>query len=457
MLFLTLSTFHTLKHLALLPIAAGTWIALGLSLWLFGELHALTLAFGASLIGICDDYSFHYFAHHRMAVSWRPQLTMRLLLPALSLGALTTILSYLSLALTPLVGLQQIAVFSSCGNAVSFCTVAFCFPAALRHAHRQAYRPPRIYRGAQWTINFWDQFHVPLLTICALGIGLGLPGLWSLRISDSPRALNALPQDLVAQDQHIRHLMGETQSQRYLIVTGDTAESALQRLETLHEHLSQPAVGSTAAPIQFGPVLSDFLPSIKRQKASWTATQTLLAQRQTITAALVDIGLSDAFIESFLQTLQSGPSPWLHPETWLRHDASAGLWQLWLGESDGRASILVPVRQVHALPLLRRAIASYEGVYYVDQIEEFTTFSNATDDSDAPGRRRLLPHIRAAALALWQTRRLGDAPLPARRPDHCGSSWPLRSDPSLHTWFCPPAHPRHGGGLRDFPGGKSGQ
>jgi predicted exporter len=80
---LTLSTFHTLKHLALalLPIGAGIWSALGLSLWLFGELHALTLAFGASLIGICIDYSFHYFAHHRMALPWRPQLTMQRLLP----------------------------------------------------------------------------------------------------------------------------------------------------------------------------------------------------------------------------------------------------------------------------------------------------------------------------------------------------------------------------------------
>jgi predicted exporter len=297
---------------------------------------------------------------------------MRRLLPALSLGALTTVLSYMSLALTPLVGLQQIAVFSSCGIIVSFCTVVFWFPTALRHAHRQAHSPPRIYRGARWTINLWDQFHVPLLAICALAIGLGLPSLESLRISDSPQALNALPPDLVAQDQRIRGLIGDTQSQSYLIVTGDTAESALQTLEALHEDLSRPAVGSAVAPVQFGPVLSDYLPSVKRQKADWSATQTLLDQRQTITAELVDIGLSDDLIASFFQTLQSGPRPWLHPETWLRHDASAGLRQLWLGDSNGRASILVPVREIHDLPLLRRALARYDGVYYVDQIAEFT-------------------------------------------------------------------------------------
>lgn len=372
--FLTLGTFRSFKHLvlALLPIVAGIWIALGISLWLFGALHALTLAFGASLIGVCIDYSFHYFVHHRMAGSWRPRRTMRRLLPALSLGALTTVLSYLSLALTPLVGLQQIAVFSSCGTLVSFCTVAFCFPYTLRHPHHHAYQPPRIYQGARAIIDLWERFHVPLLTVCVIGLGLGLTGLGSLHISDSPQALNALPQDLVAQDQDIRRLMGETQSQSYLLVTGDTAEVALQRLETLHEHLGQPPVGSTVAPVQFGPVLTDFLPSIKRQKANWAAAQTLLMQRQRISAELVEIGLADAPIESFFQTLQSGPSPWLRPETWLHHDASAGLRQLWLGESDGRISIFVPIRQVHDLPWLRRVIARYDGVYYVDQIAALT-------------------------------------------------------------------------------------
>jgi predicted exporter len=62
----------------------------------------------------------------------------------------------------------------------------------------------------------------------------------------------------------------------------------------------------------------------------------------------------------------------LRLETWLRHDASAGLRQLWLGEADGRVSILVPVRQVHDIQRVRSAIARYDGVYYVDQIDAFT-------------------------------------------------------------------------------------
>jgi predicted exporter len=90
-----------------------------------------------------------------------------------------------------------------------------------------------------------------------------------------------------------------------------------------------------------------------------------------MTEELVGIGLADAPIEHFFQTLQGSPSPWLRPETWLRHDASVGLRQLWLGENDGRVSILVPVRRVHDVQSVRHALARYDGVYYVDQIEDF--------------------------------------------------------------------------------------
>jgi predicted exporter len=45
---------------------------------------------------------------------------------------------------------------------------------------------------------------------------------------------------------------------------------------------------------------------------------------------------------------------------------------LWLGETDGRVSILIPVREIHDIQSVHDAIARYDGVYYVDQIEAFT-------------------------------------------------------------------------------------
>lgn len=371
---LIMGTFQTWRHLVLvlMPIILGIWSAIGITLWLFGNLHALTLTFGASLVGICDDYSFHYFAYHRVATSWCPQRTMRHLLPALSLGALTTILSFLGLAFTPLVGLQQMAVFASCGILVSFGTVVLCFPSLLKEAHPRAHHRPSLYLGAQRVFAFWNRFRKLLLIIYGLILLLCLPGLRVLHVSDSPRALNALPQELQAEDQLIRTIMGLPHSHTHLIVEGQTAEDALQKLEQvtmlLHSQADRP-------PVELGPVLTSFLPSLKQQKADLLATQHLLEHRQFITQELVQLGFAEETLAQFFQTLTSPPDTWLHPEAWLQHDASLGMRHLWLGNTDAvsaPASLLVQVVRVNDLPALQAILATIGGVHYVDQVADFT-------------------------------------------------------------------------------------
>lgn len=371
---LILGTFQTGKHLvlALAPIALGIWSAVGITLWLFGTLHVLTLSFGASLVGICDDYSFHYFAYHRVATRWCAQRTMRHLLPALSLGALTTILSFLGLAFTPLVGLQQIAVFASCGILVSFGTVVFCFPHLLTKAHSRAHSRPALYRGAQSVFAFWNRFRNPLLIVYGGIVLLSLPGLWLLNISDSPRALNALPQDLQAQDQRIRTIMGLSSNQTHLIVEGQTAEDALQKLEQLTVALNTQANHPS---VELGPVLTSFLPSRKQQEADLVATQRLLEHRPFLTQELGQLGFAEETLARFFQTLAAPPDTVLSPEMWLRHEASLGMRHLWLGNTTDMsvpASILVQVVRVNDLPALQAILASLGGVHYVDQVADFT-------------------------------------------------------------------------------------
>lgn len=374
MTLLILGTFQTFKHLALalLPIVIGIWSAVGICLWLFGSLHTLTLTFGASLIGICDDYSFHYFAYHRVAPLWHPQQTMRRLLPALSLGALTTVLSFLGFALTPLVGLRQIAVFAACGIFVSFGTVIFWLPYLLQETHPRAHSVPALYRGAERVFLWWQRFRKPVLVSYGCALLLCLPGLWFLHADDSPRALNALPQDLLAQDRLVRDIMHLPHSHTYMIVEGETAEDALQKLEHLTALLDTQADHPA---VEFGPVLTAFLPSLKQQQANLVAVQRLLDHRQFITQELEQLGFTQDTLEQFFQSLASPAIPLLRPEAWLRHDASVGLRYLWLGSTDAATaptSILVQVRRINDMPAFEKMIATIDGVYYVDQVADFT-------------------------------------------------------------------------------------
>ena len=51
--------------------ARGTLVAtvILLSFALFGEVHGVTLAFGATLIGVSDDYTIHFLQHHILSPS----------------------------------------------------------------------------------------------------------------------------------------------------------------------------------------------------------------------------------------------------------------------------------------------------------------------------------------------------------------------------------------------------
>ncbi|MCL1487438.1 MAG: MMPL family transporter [Marinobacter sp.] len=81
---LLLWQFRSLYYLWLPVISIGTGllVALSVSLMIFGQVHLVTLAFGASLVGVSVDYAFHYLCHVRYS---RTEGIVRIL-PGITLG-----------------------------------------------------------------------------------------------------------------------------------------------------------------------------------------------------------------------------------------------------------------------------------------------------------------------------------------------------------------------------------
>ena len=110
--------------LTLICLTIGIGTALSACLLVFGRIHAVSLLFGTSLIGVGIDYSFHYFVHARAISNFH----LARVAPGLLLGALTSVLGFVSLAFVPLPVLHQMALFSSVGLAASLLTVFCWFP-----------------------------------------------------------------------------------------------------------------------------------------------------------------------------------------------------------------------------------------------------------------------------------------------------------------------------------------
>ncbi len=121
--FRSLATFG----LALLPALSGIVVATAAGLAVFGRLDGLTIAFGASLIGVAIDYPIH-FLNHVGLTDHGPVATVRRLRPALTVGALTTLASFAGLSLTSFPGFREIGFFAMVGVAVALATTLFVVP-----------------------------------------------------------------------------------------------------------------------------------------------------------------------------------------------------------------------------------------------------------------------------------------------------------------------------------------
>ena len=136
-LFAAMFRSPRLIALSLVPLVAGFVAALASCLLLFGAVHGLTLAFGATLIGVCIDYSVHLFNHHLLdPTAGGPEASARRIAPGLWLGALTTVAGFAGLAWTSFPGLREVAVFASVGVFAAVLATRLWLPALMPRGSR---------------------------------------------------------------------------------------------------------------------------------------------------------------------------------------------------------------------------------------------------------------------------------------------------------------------------------
>ncbi len=253
----------------LAAVGSGCLLAfLGTQL-LFGEVHMITLVFGASLIGVSIDYSMNYLC----AQAEQPQRSslevLRRLLPALALGLLTTLGAYVCLALTPFPGLRQIAVFSVLGLLGAWVTGMLLLP-RLKPLNTQNVQ--RLLQPLQTLrLRATQQRHGPRLAALLFITSSGLV-LWLWAPQDNIKSMQAINPALLQDEAAIREHFGSRQSNQYFIVYGDAAEQVAQREEALSARLRERQAQGALENYQ---ALSDWLPSAQTQAARQAALRAL--------------------------------------------------------------------------------------------------------------------------------------------------------------------------------------
>ncbi len=364
-LLLVWLAFRGLRPLLLVAVSllVGTAAALSATALVFGQVHLITLVFGASLVGVAEDYGIHWFASRQARPDAAPRALMRELLPGLSLALATSVLGYAVLGWAPFPGLRQMALFSAVGLVAAFLTAVCWFPGL----DGAGVAPTAFARRVGASLAGWPRWTPRPGWWAATGLAavLTLAGLLALRSNDDIRQLQSSPPALLADQRAVGALLGATSPGQFFLVTAADDDTLLAREEALTGRLQAlRAAGGLAG----WRALSDWVPSAARQQAD-------AALSARVENAVLD-GVNAQLGESIARPAFA-PSP-LTLSAWLAGPASASARDLWLGRLDGSGEVasVVMLRGLGPasdLAAIAAAADGLPGVHWVDKAAEVST------------------------------------------------------------------------------------
>lgn len=358
--------------LSLLSIAVGCLGGFITCLALFGEVHLLTLVFGASLVGISVDYSLHYFCDRfRLNESWSPQAALNHVFPGITLGLVTSVIGFAGLLLAPFPGMRQMAVFSSSGLVFAYICVLTIHPLVRGASTTQHMMGPLNWSAAY--VRFCGQFrNRRSWPVLAALLFLGAFGISRLEPQDDIRQLQSADVGVLEEEHRARELMGENYASQFFLVEGQNEAELLAREERLVQALRRyredgHLTGYVA--------LSDFVPSPARQAENRALLAPLIEGERSLLRQVAErIGLPDSAVDRYVDAFAQAPQPLANSlSDWLASPMARPYRHLWLGSPGERAISAIGLQGVSHPHELRRLSDPDQGVTFVDNVGELSS------------------------------------------------------------------------------------
>jgi len=346
------------------PPLAGILVATTCGLVLLGRLDGLTMAFGASLMGIAIDYSNHVLIHNRLSPSPEtPVATVKRIRASLTLGALTTIASFGGLAVTAFPAFREMSLFAAIGVGAGLLASLKILPALIPFAPAL---PARSARTAAWLgRRFADLERAPralllapiaLLPICAIA-------LHKLEWIDDMSELTDLPQALVDEGRRVRERVSSMDSSRFAIGVAPDAASAVALDDQIAAQIER---AIDAGELDGSRSLHSLLWSEALQRRNWELLVADATLPGRLDAAFVAEGFRSGAFAPFAAAL-AAPAP--APLTLADLEASplADLLGPYVFSLGDEVAVISYLRGLRAPEALRDRLEALDGVQLLDQ------------------------------------------------------------------------------------------
>lgn len=348
-----------LLGLSMLPVATGVLTGIAAVSLGFGEVHGITLGFGATLIGEAVDYPTYVFT--QIAPGETVRDAARRVWPTLRMAVLTTFFGALAMLLSSFQGLAQLGLFSLSGVLAAGLVARYVLP-QLVAAPLRSVRPAPPLRFRRFAVAPSLRWAVvgALLVSCAFLATRG-PQLWENELAN----LNPVSQAARDLDQRMREALGAPDVRLLYAVQADTMDAALLGAEQLAERLE--ALKRQGFMRHYdSPAL--YLPSLSTQRARQAALPDEDTLRARLQEAAAGLPFQENLFEPFIADVQGAraASP-------LTRDALSGTGlelklNALLSQSDGRWTALLPVSGVRDANELVAASQAFtnESVWLLD-------------------------------------------------------------------------------------------
>ncbi|WP_052653339.1 MMPL family transporter [Pandoraea oxalativorans] len=384
---LTLWAFRSVRVLVmgLATVAFGTLFAAVATLVLFGELHLLTLVFGAALIGETVDYAIQYFVGVGGLTRDNAHRVLPAIRPALHIALATSVLGYAILGAVPFPALRQIAVFALAGLLSSYVFVTWALPAFLP-SEVPPLRAQVIALAQRWLL-IWQNALAGRRgnAVGCLIVIVCVPGWWRLSSNDDVRHLISRAPSLVAQEDTIARITGIDGATQFWLVQADSEEALLRQEERLGARLDE-AISGDNAPLTGWTGVSQFVPSMQRQLDNRALLGAVhFDTPQALIAAMTDAGFRPDFARQYASAYAAEEkTPLLRVDPWLAWPGSTPLRMLWMGRVDatpqsgnappsGQFASLVRPQGLRDGGAAARLASDLPGVTYVDKAASVST------------------------------------------------------------------------------------
>lgn len=261
---------------AAIPLGAGM-LAGALAVQLaHGFVHAITLGFGLTMLGVAADYPLLLIGQRRAEETTRA--AARRIWPTMLLATATAALGLTAMLLSSFPGLSQLGLFSAVGLVTAAATTRWLLPLLVEDV---AFRGQQVSVGWLVSAAFLRRrraWLVGLVAMAALFLAFGHGPSWERDLAN----LSPVPQAARDLDEELRRQLGAPDVRHLIAISGATAEDVLQRSERLEQPVRElvqaAAIGGAELP-------SRYLPSSRTQAERQQALPPPAALAERIDAA----------------------------------------------------------------------------------------------------------------------------------------------------------------------------